>query len=119
MILQKLYRSLNSFRSRILENITNKAEINNIERKKKLWETVHLSSEENKIIRDYWKQISGCEIDTRWHRLYASYLKCPVKKDFFPEILYNTKLEKELSYPEFYCILSDKGFVNISRDLKW
>lgn len=43
--------------------------------------------------------------------LYASYLHCPIRKDFFPEILYSTKLEKKLSNPKFYGVLSDKGFL--------
>jgi len=72
---------------------------------------VELSQDEDKAIREYWKQISGYDIDTRWHRLYASYLGCPVRKDFFPEILYSTKLEQKLSNPKFYGILSDKGLI--------
>lgn len=110
-MIQKLFRLLLSLRSWFLARITTKAELRNIERKKSLWSKVELTPTEDQEIRDYWKQISGCEIDTRWHRLYASYLNCPVRKDFFPEILYSTKLEKKLSDPKFYGILSDKGFL--------
>lgn len=111
MIQQKVYRKINSIRSRALERITYKAEMRNIERKRSLWESVTLSPEEDRNIREYWRQISGCDIDTRWHRLYASYLQCPVHKDFFPEILYSTKLEKKLSPAKFHGILSDKGLL--------
>lgn len=98
-------------RNWFLNRITNKAELRNIEKKKYLWSKVELTPLEDQEICEYWGKISGCKIDTRWHRLYASYLKCPVQKDFFPEILYSTRLEKKLSNPKFYGILSDKGFL--------
>lgn len=98
-------------RNWFLNRITTKAELRNIEKKKYLWSKVDLNPSKDLEIRNYWKRISGCDIDTRWHRLYASYLNCPVRKDFFPEILYSTRLEKKLSNPKFYGILSDKGFL--------
>lgn len=107
-MLQKFYRLLVSARNRYLNKIVVKGELRNIERKKNLWSKVDLSPVDDKEICEYWKQISGCQIDTRWHRLYASYLNCPVQKDFFPEILYSTKLEKQLNDPKFYSVLSDK-----------
>ena len=110
-MIQSLFRFILRIREKILAIITKKAELRNIEKKKPLWSKVELTPVEDIEIRDYWKQISGCDIDTRWHRLYASYLNCPVRKDFFPEILYSTKLEKKLSDPKFYGILSDKGFL--------
>lgn len=110
-MIQKLFRSILSARNAYLTRVTQKAEVRNIEKKEYLWKTVSITAEEDKEIREYWKGVSGCEIDTRWHRLYASYLQCPIQKDFFPEILYSTKLEKKLSAPKFYGILSDKGFL--------
>lgn len=110
-MIQELYRRIVSLRNRYLEQVTYKAEIRNIKKKKKLWSTVDITYNEDREIREYWKAISGQDIDTRWHRLYASYLKCPIQKDFFPEILYSTLLEKKLSDPKFYGILSDKGFL--------
>ncbi len=110
-MLQRLFRLLLKFRETFLEKIKVRAELRNIEKKKPLWSKVELTATEDQEIKAYWKQISGCDVDTRWHRLYASYLMCPVQKDFFPEILYSTKLEKKLSNPKFYSILSDKGFL--------
>lgn len=110
-MIQELFRSILSARNAYLARVTQKAELRNIEKKDYLWKTVPITEQEDKEIRDYWKEISGCEIDTRWHRLYASYLHCPIQKDFFPEVLYSTKLEKKLSDPKFYGILSDKGFL--------
>lgn len=110
-MLQKIYRLLVSARNRYLNKIVVKGELRNIERKKPLWSKVKLTPKEDKSICDYWKQISGCDIDTRWHRLYASYLNCPVNKDFFPEIFYSSKLEKQLNDPKFYSVLSDKSLL--------
>ena len=110
-MIQNVFRLIIKLRVWFLTRITTKAEIRNIEKKKNLWSKVELTPHEDKEIREYWKQISGCVIDTRWHRLYASYLDCQVSKDFFPEILYSTKLEKKLSDSKFYGILSDKGFL--------
>lgn len=110
-MIQKVFRIILKLRSWFLTRITIKAELRNIEKKKILWSRVDITPAEDKVLRDYWKQISGCDIDTRWHRLYASYLNCTVRKDFFPEILYSTKLEKKLTDPKFYGILSDKGFL--------
>jgi len=108
MLSQKVYKRIDALRSKILDNIVYRGEIRNIERKKDLWSKVALTSEKDKEICDYWKKISGHEIDTRWHRLYASYLQCPVKIDFFPEILYSTGLENQLNDPKFHSVLSDK-----------
>lgn len=110
-MIKKIFRLILSVRNAFLTRITLKAELRNIKKKEYLWKTVPISREEDKEICEYWKKISGCKIDTRWHRLYASYLQGPIKKDFFPEILYSMKLEKQLSNPKFYGILSDKGFL--------
>ena len=110
-MLQEIYHHIIRLRARYLESIKRKAELRNIEKKRKLYETVQISEQEDKDIRNYWKAISGQTIDTRWHRLYASYQQCPIQKDFFPEILYSTKLENKLSNPKFYSVLSDKGFM--------
>lgn len=110
-MIQTIYRSILALRESFLMRITKRAELRNIEKKRQLWRSVPISVEKDKEIQDYWKSISGCAIDTRWHRLYASYIHCPINKDFFPEILYSTKLEKKLSNPKFYGILSDKGLL--------
>ena len=107
-MLQKIYRRIISARNRYLKKIVIRGELRNVEKKKALWSKVELTSKKDREICDYWKKISGHEIDTRWHRLYASYLQCPVKIDFFPEILYSTGLENQLNNPKFHSVLSDK-----------
>ncbi len=108
--MQKGYRYVISLREAYLQKLKYKAEMRNIERKKHLYEKVCLSTEQEQEIISYWKEISGEIIPTNWHRLYQSY--CGVyDKKYFPEILYSTKLEKLLSPPKYYGILSDKGLI--------
>lgn len=109
-IVQKAYRNIIAMRSRYLNQITYKAEIRNIDKKEPLWSKVVLSPDQEKEIKEYWKEISGFEIETKWHRLYQSYMGVYQKK-YFPEILFSTKLEPMLSPAKYHGILSDKGLI--------
>lgn len=108
--IQKIYHSVTDMRQRYLQHITYKAEMRNINRKEILWSKVLLSDAQEKEIKSYWKEISGYEIETKWHRLYQSYMGVYEKK-YFPEILYTTQLERKLNPPKYYGVLSDKGFM--------
>ena len=108
--MKKLFALIINFRSYLLQRITYKAEIRNIERKKYLWDKVVMSQEEECEIRDYWKEISGYDISTKWHRLYQSYMGV-FDKRYFPEILYSTKLERLLSSEKFNSVLADKYLI--------
>lgn len=108
--MKKFFALIIQLRSYLLQRITNKAEIRNIERKKYLWDKVILSEEEDREIRDYWKDISGYDISTKWHRLYQSYMGVYDKR-YFPEILYSTKLERLLSPEKFNSVLADKYLI--------
>lgn len=108
--LQTAYQGIEKCRTKYLQFITYKAELRNIEKKKELWSKTILSASQEKEIKEYWKSISGYNISTKWHRLYQSY--CGVyNKKYFPELLYTTKLERILSPPKYYDILSDKGLI--------
>lgn len=109
-VIQNLYRNIISMRSRYLQNIKYKAEIRNIEKKESLWSRVNLSEAQETEIKNYWKEISGFDIETKWHRLYQSYIGVYDKR-YFPEILFSTKLEPMLSPAKFHGILSDKGLI--------
>lgn len=110
MIAQKLYKKIISMRDEYINHITYKAEIRNIERKKSLWSKVVLTPEQEEEIKIYWKENAGISIDTRWHRLYQSYMGVYEKK-YFPEILYSTKVEPIISPAKYHGILSDKGLL--------
>jgi len=110
-IAKTLYDRMDSIRTKVLGRITYKAEIRNIERKKSLWSSVKITPKKESEIHDYWKNLTGIDIDSRWHRLYSSYLGGDVLVDYFPEVLYSTKLENKLSNLKFNGILNDKGFI--------
>lgn len=110
-LLQKVYRYLFEIRNKYVISRTYKAEIRNIQNKEALWSKVELSDNQEKEIVEYWKEISGEDISTKWHRLYQSYMGI-YNKQYFPEILFSTKLEEKLSPQKYYGILSDKGFLN-------
>lgn len=109
-VLRNAYRKFMSMRRLYLTHVTYKAEIRNITKKKPLYSKVKLTVKQETEIREYWKEISGYEISTKWHRLYQSYMGVYEKK-YFPEILFSTKLEPILSPAKYHGILSDKGFL--------
>lgn len=110
-VLKWFYHSIFELRNKYILKKIYKAEMRNINKKEFLWSRIELSNEEENCIKTYWKEISGQDISTKWHRLYQSYMG-KFNIAYFPEILYSTKLEKKLSSPKYYGILSDKGFLN-------
>lgn len=108
--LRRGYRKLMDVWKAYLTHVTYKTEIRNIMKKEVLYSNVQLTEEQEREIKKYWKEISGFDIDTRWHRLYQSYMGVYDKR-YFPEILFSTKLEQILSPAKYHGILSDKGFL--------
>ena len=76
----------------IRKTLVTYGEYKNIKRKKKLIDSVTLTKEQEKEIREYFKEFYGKSISTKWHRLYQSYLGT-YRHNYFPEILYTSKLE--------------------------
>lgn len=71
---------------------------------------IQISKQDSERIKAYWKKIYGKEISTKWHRKYYGY-SGKLDIQFFPEILYTTKLEPLLN-PEYACeVLSDKSLI--------
>jgi hypothetical protein len=76
--------------------------------KKNLWKKIKLTKDQELDIRS----VYGSRIDSRWHRLYQSYTGI-FNKDYFPEILFSTKLEP-MFCPRNVCrVLQDKSLVEI------
>lgn len=71
-----------------------------------------LSKEQIQQVKDYWRKIYGKEISPLWHQKYTGYSgKFDVQ--YFPEILYTTKLEP-LGNPEMIAkVLVDKSLIEI------
>lgn len=79
-------------------------------RKKKIYSKVTLTPEQTKEIRAYWKEIYGKPVSTKWHRLYQSYTG-RYDKQYFPEILYSTKLAYRLLDFQYARVMKDKNLM--------
>ena len=74
--------------------------------KKSQWRKVILTPEQKREIRS----IYGNKVSNKWHRLYQSYTGV-FNKDYFPEILFSSRLEPKLC-PRGICkVLQDKSLV--------
>lgn len=76
----------------VRRNLATVGERKNIQKKKKLWESVELTSEQEQQIQAFYMKHYGKKIPTMWHRLYTSYTGV-FHYDYFPEILLSTRLE--------------------------
>lgn len=83
-------------------------EIKNIKLKKQLWNNIILSEEQEKAIQS----VYGKRISNKWHRLYQSFTGT-FNKNYFPEILFSTKLEPILCPKKICDVLEDKSLVEI------
>lgn len=81
-----------------------------IKRKKALVNKVNLTKEQKKEIKDFFVKHYGKSVPFYWHRLYQSYTGnyC---YNYFPEILFSTKLEQKLNPYREAEFLSDKNLL--------
>lgn len=86
------------------------AEWRNIYKKRELIHRVHLTSEQQKEVRCFFKQYYGKVYSLAWHRLYTSYLGV-FCKEYFPEILFSTKLEPKLNPYTQADVFGDKNLL--------
>lgn len=85
-------------------------EIGSISRKKNLINKVYLTKDQKKEIRDFFKKHYGKSIPFKWHRLYQSYTGT-FCYNYFPEILFSTKLEPKLNPYREAEFLGDKNLL--------
>ena len=76
--------------------------------KKSQWRKVILTPEQKREIRS----IYGNKVSNKWHRLYQSYTGV-FNKDYFPEILFSSRLEPKLCPRSICKVLQDKSLVEI------
>lgn len=86
------------------------AELKNIKKKQKLWSSVVLTDEQEKRISCFFQSHYGKNYSNKWHKLYQSYtgIFC---EDYFPEILFSTKLEPMLNNYHEANFLGDKNLL--------
>ncbi len=87
-----------------------KGELKNIRRKEKFWKSIELTKEQKQEIDQFYLINYGKKISYKWHRLYTSYTG-RFDPQYFPEILFTTKMEPILNPRNYAEVLSDKSFV--------
>lgn len=88
------------------------AENGNIRHKEKLWTSVELTTEQENEIKSFFLENYGKNFSRKWHRLYQSYTGA-YHKDYFPEILFSTKLEPLMNPYDKAELLCDKNLVPV------
>lgn len=91
------------------------SEYQNIKKKKAQINKVQLSKNEKEEIDFFFKQYYGKKIPYHWHKLYQSYTGI-FHKDYFPEILFSTKLEPMLNPYREAEFLGDKNLLPLLFD---
>jgi len=107
-----LMRQVRSLRRYGQRKLREKAEYGNIKRKQALCQKVCLSQDEKAQIDSFFVKHYGEKIPYHWHRLYQSYTGT-FCKDYFPEILFSTRLEPLLSKRGDAEFLGDKNLLEV------
>lgn len=114
--MKKIYKTILSFLDAIIVfleiNKMRIAERYALLRKSKLYKDVQWSTERKKEFNAYWKKQYGRKITSRGHKLYET-INDTYHKDYMPDFLFATKVERYFN-PYFYAKLySDKSLTEI------
>ena len=99
-----------SFNKKVRSWLVTYTEYKNIRKKKSLIEKVKLTKVQEDEINAFFKEHYGRTVPLHWHRLYQSYTGV-YRKDYFPEILFSTKLEPMLNPYREAELLGDKNLL--------
>lgn len=111
MGVSRSFDNMTTAMNRLLRRVlVSRGEQKNIKRKKSLIDKVELTKEQEAQIRQFFKQHYGKPIATHWHRLYQSYTGI-FRKDYFPEILFSTRLEPLLNPYREAEFMDDKNWL--------
>ena len=105
---EKLFLRANTL---IRKTLTCYGEHKNIHRKKRLINSVTLTSEQVNEIDAFFKCHYGKKISKSWHKLYQSYTG-QYRYNYFPEILFSTKLEPKTNNYRVAELLGDKNLLH-------
>lgn len=78
--------------------------------KKSLYAGISWNKAQEAEFSSFFKQYYGRSFSNRWHKLYQS-INGVFCTQYFPEILYSTKLAKELNPPKYSNVLCDKSLL--------
>lgn len=84
----------------------------NIRKKSELYKDVKLSENQKNEIDSFYRLNYGRKVSNKWHKLYQSYTG-NFNKDYFPEILFSTKLEPKLNDYSLAKQLGDKNMLDL------
>ena len=79
-----------------------------IRKKKPLFSKVEWTREQKQEFEAFWRDNYGKPIKPWWHQLYES-MNGVYHFDYFPEMLYSTRLEPLLNPPDYCRVFSDKS----------
>ena len=111
----KLENSFVGFSKWTRAKLVTYTEYQNVKKKKALINRVQLSENNKEDIDGFFKQHYGKKIPYHWHKLYQSYTGV-FRKDYFPEILFSTKLEPMLNPYREAEFLGDKNLLPLLFD---
>lgn len=109
-LFEKFCSFIIKIRDKIAVFLHSRIEWKNIKNKKNLINKVNLTKEQEKQIDKFFIEHYGKKINKSWHKLYQSYTG-EFHFDYFPEILYSTKLEKKLNDTTVAEVLTDKNIL--------
>ncbi len=95
----------------IRKTLVGYGEYKNVYRKRKLINSVRLTSEQEAEIDAFFQRCYGKKISKNWHRLYQSYTG-EYRFNYFPEILFSTKLEPSMNPYREAEFLGDKNLLH-------
>lgn len=111
-VMTKVESGLCGFSSWLRSTMIRLGELVSIRRKKNLINKVTLTKAQKREIREFYKKNYGRAVSLKWHRLYQSYTG-EYNKDYFPEILFSTRLEPKLNPYREAEFLSDKNLLEV------
>jgi len=83
-----------------------------LRKNRKLYRHIKWTKDQKQDFNEYWKQYYGKKISSKGHKYYES-MNNQHHKEYFPEILYATKLEPKLNKFKYAEIYSDKNLFTI------
>ena len=114
MSLKSLYYNYYSYVDnksiRLEKNKTKAAEYISLIKRRKMYQKVEWSEQQNRAFDEYWTKYYGKRISSKWHRIYQS-INGQFSIDYIPEILYTTKIEYLLNDYRYAIAFADKGLI--------
>lgn len=112
-MLHRLKNMILNFVEKIRVFILEKKEIKKFKdgRRKKIYNSITLTKEQNKSIDNLYKKNYGKKIPNIWHKYFTSYTG-KFDKNYFPELLYISRFENYMNFDKSYCkVFEDKGIL--------